>query len=42
MTIGKYYREHVLVEPMRFCQRHKLHLILDEIHAVVIKEGINR
>lgn len=34
--IGKCYQKETLVELMRFCQRHSLHLISDEVYALSV------
>jgi 1-aminocyclopropane-1-carboxylate synthase len=39
MVIGKCYPKETLVELMRFCQRHKLHFISDEIYALSVFEN---
>ncbi|CAI7624278.1 unnamed protein product [Penicillium pancosmium] len=37
--LGRCYRENVLREYMRLCERHKLHLISDEIYALSVWES---
>jgi aspartate/methionine/tyrosine aminotransferase len=36
MTSGGCYTKEVLVEYMKLCQRHKIHLISDEIYALSV------
>jgi 1-aminocyclopropane-1-carboxylate synthase len=39
ITEGNCYPREALIELMRFCQRHKLHLISDEIYALSVFEN---